>query len=217
MSDLYLKIGNSSIKTLYNGKIKIIDDLSGIEIQDGEKVVYYFTNKERFQENNAFFLQNPSNEFNRERITLIKNGYTHPEEIGIDRLLGASFFYRKYKKDLIFVDLGTAITINIIRDRTLTGGYILPGPLSYFDAMGKIGTLPKISTHGIDLVPGKTTKDNIVNGYFLLLKGFFDKIKRVEALPLYASGGNKDLLDLGEFIKYEDDVDLKEMKNYEET
>ncbi len=217
MNDLYLKIGNSSVKALFKNVIYDIEDISQLKKLKIGSLYYYFTDPHKFKDLLPYLNSINAVEFTRSNIRLIENGYKYPDEIGIDRLLGASFFYRKYKKDLIFVDLGTAITVNIIRDKRLTGGYILPGINVYYKSLSNVGRLPLIKNKKIFFEPGKSTMENIRNGYFLLLKSFFDKIKKREKLPLYASGGEKMLIDLDVFEQYNEDVDLKEMRNYEEN
>ena len=58
----------------------------------------------------------------------IKNMTKKPEQVGVDRLLGALAAYRKFGPSVV-VDLGTAVTVNLVEEGpAFVGGLILPGP-----------------------------------------------------------------------------------------
>lgn len=58
----------------------------------------------------------------------LRNGYDHPERLGIDRWLAMLAAFRERGGPLCVVDLGTAITIDLVdRQGHHLGGTILPG------------------------------------------------------------------------------------------
>ena len=64
----------------------------------------------------------------RDVIVPIKNHYKNPSQVGQDRLLGAYAAMKLYGKPLIVVDLGTAITFDVISKKgEYLGGAIVPG------------------------------------------------------------------------------------------
>lgn len=58
----------------------------------------------------------------------VTNGYSHPEQLGVDRWLALIAAARISSGDCIVVDAGSAITLDLLRsDGTHLGGAILPG------------------------------------------------------------------------------------------
>ncbi len=88
--------------------------------------------------------------------------------IGVDRLLhsiGASLFY---EGSVCVVDMGTAITIDLVKNNVYKGGYILPGVESICKSL--TFSLPQLPLVDIDKnhenVPAKNTSDALSNGVF---------------------------------------------------
>jgi len=88
--------------------------------------------------------------------------------IGVDRLLhsiGASLFYGG---SVCVVDMGTAITIDLVKDNVYKGGFILPGVESICKSLAF--SLPKLPSVDINKshenVPAKNTSDALNNGVF---------------------------------------------------
>ncbi len=58
----------------------------------------------------------------------IVNRYKNPAQVGIDRLLNAYAGYSLFKKELIIIDFGTAITFDLVSAKgEYLGGIIAPG------------------------------------------------------------------------------------------
>jgi type III pantothenate kinase len=114
----------------------------------------------------------------------IKNRYKNPKQVGQDRLVGAYGAMKIYGRPLIVVDLGTAITFDVISPKgEYLGGAIVPGiRLSAESLFLKTALLPKIEIQAPRHIIGKTTQESILSGLFYgygsLCRGFIDLISR---------------------------------------
>jgi len=131
----------------------------------------------------------------------IKNNYEKPEEVGIDRLLNGYAGLQLYKPPLIIVDLGTAITFDVVnKNGEYEGGAIFPGIQASVEALfSKTAKLPKVNLKEINKVVGKTTDESIKSGlfygYISLIEGMIKKIsyETGENYTIILTGGNGDL------------------------
>lgn len=57
----------------------------------------------------------------------IKLDLDFPEKVGNDRICDSAYAEYKYSCPCLVVDIGTAIVINVVKDKSLMGGIILPG------------------------------------------------------------------------------------------
>src|SRR4051812_3392608 len=96
-----------------------------------------------------------------------------PERVGIDRLLAASAADRLRDRDrpAIIVDLGTAITVDLVEaDGAFAGGAILPGIATSARALAEqTDALPQVEIHYLDKPPdplGKSTVPAIESGIY---------------------------------------------------
>ncbi len=132
----------------------------------------------------------------------IKNLYKNPRQVGQDRLVGAYAALRLYGKPIIVIDLGTAITFDVISARReYLGGVIVPGlRLSAESLFLKTALLPRISLKAPRHVIGRTTQDSILSGLFYgygsLCRGFIELIsKQLKARPkVVMTGGHTQLM-----------------------
>lgn len=89
----------------------------------------------------------------------------YPREIGADRLANIIASRYEYGKNVIAVDFGTAITVDVMKDSYFTGGCIIPGfktqMISLFSSTAK---LPQVELIIPDYNLGKNTSDNIQIG-----------------------------------------------------
>jgi type III pantothenate kinase len=110
----------------------------------------------------------------------IKNCYKNPNQVGQDRLVGAYGAMKIYGCPLIVVDLGTAITFDVISTKgEYLGGAIVPGiRLSAESLFLKTALLPRIEIQAPRRIIGKTTQESILSGLFYgygsLCKGMID-------------------------------------------
>jgi pantothenate kinase type III len=56
----------------------------------------------------------------------------YSDTIGEDRLITAFYTYKTFKLNTLIIDAGTFVTMDIVTPNGFEGGYILPGPHSYF-------------------------------------------------------------------------------------
>lgn len=137
-----------------------------------------------------------------------------PHRVGIDRLLGAwSAVQRTGVQDLITVDVGSAVTLDLVRGGKFCGGAILPGPRLQFHSLA-MGTsqLPEVPWGAAESleIPGRDTHAAIRSGVLLGLAGAIDRILDVyqadasTPLPVILTGG--DALVLAGHMKHPFDV-----------
>jgi type III pantothenate kinase len=114
----------------------------------------------------------------------IKNKYKDPKQVGQDRLVGAYGAMQIYGKPLIIVDLGTAITFDVVSAQgEYLGGAIVPGiRLSAESLFLKTALLPHIEIQAPSHIIGRTTQESMLSGLFYgygsLCRGFIDLISR---------------------------------------
>jgi type III pantothenate kinase len=120
----------------------------------------------------------------RDIMVPIKNLYKNPKQVGQDRLVGAYGAMKIYGRPVIVVDLGTAITFDVISQKgEYLGGAIVPGiRLSAESLFLKTALLPHIEIKAPRNIIGKTTQESILSGLFYgygsLCRGFIDLISQ---------------------------------------
>ncbi len=128
----------------------------------------------------------------------IRNRYRAPAEVGQDRLVNAYAGYARYKKPLIIIDFGTAVTFDVVSaGGEYRGGVIVPGiPLSLYVLSHKAALLPEIEITVPRRVLGTTTRESmtsgIYHGYSALCEGVIKRLAK-ETRTRYkviATGGN---------------------------
>ena len=135
-------------------------------------------------------------------IVPIKNLYKNPKQVGQDRLVGAYAAFHLYGKPVIVIDLGTAITFDVVsKQGEYLGGVIVPGlRLSAESLFLKTALLPKITIKAPKAIIGKTTEESILSGLFYgygsLCQGFIERISRhLRANPkVIMTGGHTHLM-----------------------
>lgn len=136
----------------------------------------------------------------------VKNGYQHPERLGVDRWLGVLAGYR-LTGGCCTVDCGSAVTLDfVLPDGHHCGGYILPG-LRLMKESLKLGTQrvaidPEQEAEGL-LAPGCTTVEAVNHGVYTAAVSAINRLyaencERYEhALPLLITGGDGALVSKG--------------------
>lgn len=108
--------------------------------------------------------------------------YDNPKEVGADRIVNAVAAYEKYGGPLIIIDLGTAITHDVVSaNGEYLGGAIAPGIGISTDALFmRTAKLPKIELVDPNRAIGKTTVESmqsgIVYGYIGMIDGVTEHI-----------------------------------------
>ncbi|MCJ7602994.1 MAG: type III pantothenate kinase [Desulfobulbaceae bacterium] len=123
----------------------------------------------------------------------------NPGEVGADRIINAVAAYSRYKKDLIIVDFGTAITFDCVSSRgEYLGGAIAPGLNISFDALiNQTAKLPRIDISSPPCQPiGTSTetalRSGLLYGFGGLVEGLVSRIAQQfrPAIPkVIATGG----------------------------
>ena len=151
----------------------------------------------------------------------IKNLYSRPEQVGQDRLVCAYSALKLYGAPVITVDLGTAVTFDVVsKNKEYLGGIILPGLALSLSALHRnTALLPEIKLASPIALIGRDTKASMLSGiafgFGSMIDGLIARLKReLKASPkVIATGGN------GYFIKpyckkidyFEPDLILKGM------
>lgn len=101
----------------------------------------------------------------------IKNNYSNPKEVGMDRLVNAYTAFKKYGGPVIIVDFGTATTFDVVnKDGEYEGGTIYPGIKISMEALTQnAAKLPKVELEDPAMVIGKDTvvsmQSGVIYGY----------------------------------------------------
>ncbi len=108
----------------------------------------------------------------------VANRYGKPREVGIDRLANAAGGVAHYGAPLLVVDLGTAVTVDVIsRDLEYLGGAILPGIEMSAEALSRrTARLPLAAARCPEHAVGRTTVESIRSGILHGLVGAVDHL-----------------------------------------
>lgn len=151
--------------------------------------------------------------------------YDNPHEVGSDRIVNSLAAHTVYGGPAIIVDLGTAISFDVIDERgSYLGGAISPGIESASNSLFmKASRLPKVELEIPKKVIGKTTLESlqsgIVLGYICLIDGLIERMAEelgyeIEDLNIIATGGfTRLILENSKHIQHIDnDLTLKGLK-----
>ena len=130
----------------------------------------------------------------------VRNGYTHPAQLGVDRWLAMIGAYHRHRRACCVVDAGTAMTVDAVDASGLHhGGYIVPGPRLMIESL-LTGTSQLAdrwtwtpAAAGPDLA--RNTRDAIEQGCLIALARLVDDVcarlsrSTGEAPVLVVSGG----------------------------
>ncbi len=92
--------------------------------------------------------------------------------------------------DGVFVDAGSAITVDVMKDGVYQGGFILPGLKAYVESYERISSVLKTELNeavSLSTLP-LTTKDGISYGIIASIKALIDK--HSDGKKLYFTGGD---------------------------
>jgi len=145
----------------------------------------------------------------------LKYGYHNPATLGADRIAAVVGALSCYNRDLIVVDAGTAITIDVAtRGGYHLGGIILPGMRILAELMHKrTAQLPQVKASKPKNLIGRSTEEciqtGIFNGTMAMIRGLIRDIKRQTKGDYYcvATGGS------GKIIAQH----VREIKEYNEN
>jgi type III pantothenate kinase len=127
--------------------------------------------------------------------------YQTPESVGVDRLAAATgAIIRHAGHDLLVIDAGSAVTLDLVAGGTYLGGSISPGLSMRFRALHQFtGRLPLTEYTENFSFPGKSTHDAIAGGVLMGLVFEINEYirtfeKRYKALTTVVTGGDGERL-----------------------
>lgn len=126
----------------------------------------------------------------------------NPDEVGADRLVNAAAAMEKYGTPVIAVDLGTAITLDVVsKDGAYIGGAIAPGlAVSMETLFSRTAKLPQIALKAPEHVIGRNTthaiQSGIIYGYVGLVDSLVERISSELGCrpPIVATGGHSNII-----------------------
>ena len=125
--------------------------------------------------------------------------YPRPAQIGADRLANAVAVCHGHPLPAIVVDLGTALTFDIISEkREYLGGVIAPGLQAFTDYLHeRTALLPKVHLHRPKRAVGKSTREAICigafHGYHGLVREVLSQVRKeikARRVTVIATGGD---------------------------
>lgn len=152
----------------------------------------------------------------------VKNGYKDPYKLGDDRWCTIVGSYNLFKKPLILIDCGTAISIDCVDGKARhNGGYILSGFDGYRNSFDQAHNLKNMKGYKIKksskISLASETSHAIINGYVMMVNTVVERIyqefsKRIDASPLVIVTGSygEEVLSYSSLkISYEPDLVLR--------
>jgi type III pantothenate kinase len=130
----------------------------------------------------------------------IERDVESPEQVGIDRLLAAYSAVQKYgDAPMVVVDVGSAITVDVIQNQTFCGGAILPGLTALSETYPRISAkLPRLGYDAMLKIgleyPAGNTKSAVFNGIYWgtagAIRHFYMMHPQKENVLLILTGGD---------------------------
>lgn len=171
------------------------------------------------------------NLFNLEAIILNNNSkfdmeisVRNPKTVGIDRLVNAFYAKTQYKAPIIVVDIGTAITFDIVsKNGNFIGGIIKPGLEMQLKALNiQTSKLPQLKIIHSNKAIGDSTEDAILSGVIrgtaCSIDGLLNQCEKELDKPatVIATGGQSEILEeylIRKFDYVDKNLTLKGIKN----
>jgi type III pantothenate kinase len=115
---------------------------------------------------------------NPETLTGLKILYDNPHEVGADRVVNSVAALEKYGAPCVVVDLGTAITFDVVTAQgEYLGGIICPGIGISIDALfARTARLPRVDFREPAKLVGTNTTGSIQSGLYYGVIGMIDGI-----------------------------------------
>ena len=130
-----------------------------------------------------------------------KIAYETPETMGVDRLAAAAGAVLHHPgADLLVIDAGSALTLDVVADGSFLGGSISPGLSMRFRALHEFtGRLPLTDIDNNFSFPGRSTKDAITGGVVMGLVFEINEYirtfeKRHKKLVTVITGGDSEII-----------------------
>lgn len=239
---LFLDLGNTRLKYWITENHQMIEHFAELHLQSPADVILGLIQYFKSQDFHAIMISSVLDQDNNQHIQQILSqlhcpiyfaqvhqqydglicGYTHPEQLGIDRWLQV-LACAKPNEYFCIVGCGTALTIDLVDGMQHLGGYILPSLYLQRDALiqnTKGIKIPAIAFENMNI--GQNTLDAVHHGILLNLVATIEKVLQQSqpnntARQLILTGGDANLLSI--FLtqyqpKIEDDLLLKGLQRY---
>ena len=237
-SRLLIDIGNTQIKLGIwgEGKLKkclkcnhknIRPTINKYKSMTFEKLVYVSVVSDDLENRITNYLKKifslkPNRIKSTSSLLRVKNGYKYPSKLGDDRWCSIVGSYNLFKKPLILIDCGTAISIDCIDGKARhNGGYILSGFDGYRNSFDQAHNLKNMRDYKIKkssrICLARETSHAVINGYILMVNTVVERIykefsRKIDASPLIivtGSYGQEVLSHSSLKTNYEPDLVLK--------
>lgn len=206
---LVVDAGNTSIKfTAFDGPKVLWVHRGNVCVEDVSFVpdVIYFASVRSKEQSALLHADIQANYPSSEWFTLtsqatacgVKNAYIEPERLGIDRWLGVVAAHHIVKGDVVVVDAGTAIKVDVIQgDGVHLGGYITPGLAMMEDAL--LSKTARIRYDAQEVVAGdglpNSTARAVTEGCHDMALGFLERVhRRYPDFTWIVTGGDAEAL-----------------------
>lgn len=127
----------------------------------------------------------------------IKNGYSQPEKLGIDRWLALVAVRQKTHLPVCIADCGTAITIDVLNENGEHEGGLICAGLTLMKNTLALNTadLP-FATSSLKIGLASETESAIYNGTLFAASGFIEKIMKQQSpnTQLFLTGGDAEII-----------------------
>ena len=109
---------------------------------------------------------------------IVKINIRNKKQVGSDRIANAVGVYKKYKKNCIVIDFGTATTFDVItKNGNYNGGIIAPGiNLSLSSLVNSADQIPAFSIKRQNKIIGKNTIEALRSGFYWGYVGLINNI-----------------------------------------
>ncbi len=190
---------------LFFERLKDIDEVDAIPISSVASSDFNSLIAEKILE---IFGRTPWFCYSTDKLNGVTNAYLDSSELGVDRWLAIVAAWAEFRRDVIIVDSGPALTIDIVdQEGSHLGGYIIPGgTLMERALLSDTANLPcTYFSAEQEARPGTNTAQAIKNGIALaqvgavyLVVDSFQKDFKEKGVPalVFCGGGGESLRDL---------------------
>lgn len=115
----------------------------------------------------------------------------YTKTLGEDRLIEAFYLYKKEKRNVLNIDAGTFLTMDVITAEGFQGGYIAPGIKTYFNSFENGERLKNVEVNALfeDKLPHETSKA-ISESYGAFAALARDLVRKHKLEKIFISGGD---------------------------
>ena len=148
----------------------------------------------------------------------LKYRYHDPATLGADRIAAVVGALTRFRRDVIVIDAGTAITMDVARHGgDYLGGIICPGMKILAESVhGTTAQLPRIKVRKPDNLLGRSTEEcirsGIFNGTIVMVEGLIRVVKKQVKGDFFcvATGGSGKIIaeNVGAIAEYDENICL---------